>query len=90
MVPTDGDQEFFIDKPGRGKYPRRRSEVPTEDAEDDPEDGDAEGGAGTGTATGGSRRATFYSPHENSYTPRDKEARVRYMTAIQLHFLASL
>jgi hypothetical protein len=78
MVPVDPELDAMMDKPsgGRGKYPRRRSEVPFEEADEDAEEG-AEGGSGT--ATGVSRRTASYSAQENSYTPRDKEARVRFL-----------
>jgi hypothetical protein len=78
MVPVDPELDAMMDKPGggRGKYPRRRSEVPFEEADEDAEEG-AEGGPGT--ATGVSRRTASYSTQENSYTPRDKEARVRFL-----------
>jgi hypothetical protein len=82
MVPVDAALEAQMDRPcgGRGKYPRRRSETPFEGVEEDPEEG-AEGGAGS--AAGVSRRTAFYTAQENSYTPRDKEARVRILTPLE-------
>jgi hypothetical protein len=81
MVPVDAELDAMMDKPGggRGKYPRRRSELTFQEADEDAEEG-AEGGAGTATSV--SRRTTSYSPEENSYTPRDREARVRVLTAL--------